>query len=166
MRAYKLDHLSDPELLHALTALVARERITTAELLAHIAEVDERRLYAPMGYASMHAYCIEELGLSADSAFRRVRAARTARRFPTLFTEVAEGRLNLTAVILLTPYLSRENAVGLVKAAAHKTRSEIEELLARRFPRAELLPMVEAVPGPAPRPAGQLAPAPVAAAVS
>jgi len=161
MRAYSLDHLSDPELLRALTALVTRERITTAELLAHIAEVDARRLYAPAGYPSMHAYCVEELRLSEDSAFRRIRAARTARQYPVIFTALADGRLSLTAVILLTPYLSRANAAGLLKAAVHKSRSEIEELLARRFPRTELLPMVEALPGQAPRPDGQLAPAPV-----
>jgi 5-methylcytosine-specific restriction endonuclease McrA len=160
MRAYKLDHLSDAVLLHALTALIARERATTADLLAHIAEVDARRLYAPAGYPSMVAYCVGEFRLSDDSAFRRIRAVRTARRFPAIFAEVAEGRLSLTAVILLTPYLTRENAAGLLKAAVHRSRSEVEELLARRFPRPDLLPMVDAVAGTPAHP-DQLAPAPV-----
>lgn len=95
MRAYSLHHLGDPELLHALTGLVARERNTTADLLAHVAEVDARRLYAPAGFASMYTYCVEELRLSEDSAYRRIRAARTARQFPATFTELAEGRLSL-----------------------------------------------------------------------
>lgn len=176
MRALKPEHLSDPELLRALATLVARERATTAELLAHLGEVEARRLYAPAGYPSVHAYCVGELHLSEDSAFRRLRAARTARQFPALLTEVAEGRLNLTAVLLLTPYLTRENAAELTRAATQRTRAEIEEALARRFPRPELLAMVEAVPGQlAPAPVGekarvpatsydaQLAPAPVAA---
>src|SRR5438552_3269992 len=49
-RTYSLDHLSDDALLRDLSALVTRERTTTAELLAHVAEVDARRLYLPAGY--------------------------------------------------------------------------------------------------------------------
>ena len=45
MRAYTLQHLSDRDLLRELSTLVARDRATTAALLAHIAEVDARRLY-------------------------------------------------------------------------------------------------------------------------
>ncbi|HYM80678.1 MAG TPA: hypothetical protein VEY91_04600 [Candidatus Limnocylindria bacterium] len=45
MFAYTLSHLSDQTLLRDLAALVARDRATTAALLAHIAEVDVRRLY-------------------------------------------------------------------------------------------------------------------------
>src|SRR5262245_43934709 len=43
---YSLSHLPDETLLRQLDALVARDQITTAQLLAHLAEVDERRLYA------------------------------------------------------------------------------------------------------------------------
>ena len=43
MTRYSLSHLSDHTLLRDLAALVARDRVTTAQLLAHIAEVDARR---------------------------------------------------------------------------------------------------------------------------
>ena len=43
-RFISLTHLSDPTLLRDLTALVAQDRVTTATLLAHLAEVDARRL--------------------------------------------------------------------------------------------------------------------------
>ena len=43
MNAYTLSHLSDSVLLRQLTALIARDRATTAALLAHIAEVDDRK---------------------------------------------------------------------------------------------------------------------------
>jgi hypothetical protein len=49
VRAYKLDLLSDGELLRALAKLAAQERTTTAELVAHIAEVDVRRLFFRLG---------------------------------------------------------------------------------------------------------------------
>ena len=50
-RSYSLVHLADGILLSNLAALVARDRGTTAELLAHIAEVDTRRLYVPAAVA-------------------------------------------------------------------------------------------------------------------
>ena len=50
MRDYTLTHLSDAVLLRDLVTLVSRDRATTATLLAHIAEVDARRLYVPAGF--------------------------------------------------------------------------------------------------------------------
>jgi hypothetical protein len=65
-----------------------------------------------------------------------------ARRFPAIFQGLAEGRLHLAAVGQLSPYLTPDNAADLLKAATHKTKSEIEELLAQRFPRSEMLRLV------------------------
>ena len=157
MDPYALSHLSDGALLQGLTALVARERTTTATLLAHLAEVDSRRLYLPATYPSMYAYCVGELGLSEDAAYKRIQAARVARQFPVLFAALADGRLHLTAVVLLAPYLTQENIDELLAAAAGKTKSEIEELLAQRFPRSETMALVQALP------ASPLAPAQVGA---
>ncbi len=144
MRPYSLSHVSDHDLLRDLASLVAQDRTTTAALLAHIAEVDVRRLYLPAGHPSMYAYCVHELRLAEDSAYRRITVARVARQFPAAFEALADGRLNLTAVVLLSPYLRPENADELLEAAAHKTKSDIEELLARRFPRSERLPLIVA----------------------
>src|SRR5437773_10460 len=142
MRAYSLSHVSDHDLLRGLASLVAQDCTMTAKLLAHIAEVDTRKLYLPTGYPSMFAYCVHELNQSEDSAYRRIAAARVARQFPAVFDAVAEGRLSLTAVGVLSTYLRPENAEALFEAATHKTKSEIEELLTQRFPRSEMLPLV------------------------
>src|SRR5439155_23674014 len=122
------------------------------------AEFDARKLYLPAAYPSMFAYCIHELHLSDDAAYKRIQAARAARRLPVLFEALAEGRLHLGAIGLLAPYLTPENADDLLRAAAHKTKAEIEELLARRFPRSEAMGLVTVLPAP-PREDAQLAPA-------
>jgi hypothetical protein len=136
MNAYLLTHLTDAALLRELAALVTRDRAVTASLLAHIAEVDARRLFVPAGYASMFAYCVGKLRLSEDAAYKRIQAARAARRHPALFTALAEGRLHLTAISLLAPHLRSENAAELMASATHQGNAEIRELLARRFPEA------------------------------
>ncbi|HET7904545.1 MAG TPA: hypothetical protein VFM17_08290, partial [Candidatus Eisenbacteria bacterium] len=133
MRHDSLTHLSDEALLRELARLVAHDRVTTAALIAHLAEVDARRLYAPAGYPSMHAYCVGELHLSEDAASKRIQAARAARRFPILLDALADGRLHLTAVCLLAPHLTPGNSNDLIAAARHRRKSEIEELLLRRL---------------------------------
>jgi hypothetical protein len=166
MRAYALTHLSDAVLLRDLTALVAQDRITTAVLLAHIAEVDARRLHLQAGHPSMFAYCVDELRLSEDAAYKRIQAARAARAHPAIFSALADGRLHLTAVRLLAPHLTAENADELLAAATHRRRCEIEQLLAQRFPPLRApVPTVRAIPsqpmrkrvlGPAASPAPSL----------
>ena len=153
-----LSHLGDRELLRDLAAAVARERISTAEVLLLIAEVDARRLFLPAAYPCMKDYCVGALGLSEEAAFKRIRVARLGREHPEIFESIEDGRLTLSSVLLLKPHLTRANAVALLDAASHKTRAELERMLAERFPGTEELALVEAVPS---SPSGPLAPGPV-----
>src|SRR5436309_11293623 len=150
MSGYSLSHVSDPDLARELASLAAQDRSTTAAFLARIAEFDGRRLYLPAGFPSMYLYCVYELGLSEDSALKRIRAARTARRFPAIFAAVADGRLSLSVVVLLGPYLTPENVEHLLAAATHQTRSQVEKLLAQRFPGSEMMALIERLPAPPP----------------
>ena len=167
MKSYSLSHLDDHVLLRDLATLVSQDRATTAKLLAHLAEVEERKLYARAAYPSMFLYCVRELRMSEDVAYARIRVARKARQFPAIFPALADGRLHLSAVVQLTPHLTDETtpetADELLSAAAHKTKTEIELLLAERFPRADLPTLVQAIAGPGvpdelvPEPVGGLA---------
>ncbi len=138
MSRYSLTHLPDQPLLVELKSLVAQDRATTALLIAHLGEVDARRLYAPAGYPSLFAWCLEELHFSEESACRRIRTARVARQYPAVFDMLADGRLHMTAVDLLAPHLTPDNATDLLAGAAHKSRAGIELMLARRFPQPDL----------------------------
>ena len=74
MHRYSLTHLSDDALTHALATVIRNENGALAVVLAHIGEFDARKLYVPVGYGSMHAYCVGHLHLSEDAAFWRIRA--------------------------------------------------------------------------------------------
>src|SRR2546427_11223477 len=112
MPSYSLSHVSDRDLLRGLASLVADDRTTTAMALAHIAEVDARRLYVPAGFPSMFLYCVHELHFSEEAARKCSHAARAARRFPAIFSAVAEGRLHLSAMVTLAPHLTEAPADG------------------------------------------------------
>ena len=135
MRVSSLSHPSDEVLLRDLNALVERDRSTTAALLAHLGEVDDRRLYAAAGFPSMFAYCTKRLRFSEDLAYNRIYVARAARRVPGILDAVARGRLHLTAARLLAPHLTEQTAEDLIDLAASLGRkSDIEMMLASRFP--------------------------------
>jgi 5-methylcytosine-specific restriction endonuclease McrA len=146
MKRYSRVHLSDPVLLQSAAVNAGHERSATADLLADLAEIDVRKLYRPAGYPSMFAFCVGELGFSEDAAYKRIAVARAARRFPGIFEAVARGRLHLTGITLLSPYLTEDTAASLLEAAADKTKAEIERLLAERFPKSDLLAWVAEMP--------------------
>src|SRR6185295_18281444 len=69
-------------------------------------------------------------------------------RFPMIFEALADGRLDLTGVNLLAPYLTEGNATEILTAAFHKKKAELEQMLAERFPVTEMMALVEAAPSP------------------
>jgi len=138
MSRYTLGHLPDQTLLSGLRSLVSQDRATTALLVAHLGEVDARRLYAPAGYPSMYEYCVQELHFSEQTAFKRIRVGRLARQFPAIYGMLADGRLHLSGLVTLSAYLTAENGDELLAAAVHRSKAQIEQLLAERFPQPDL----------------------------
>ncbi len=151
MKSYSRSQLTNDGLLSTFASRLSLDRNTTADLLADLGEVDARKLYAPAGHPSMFMFCVHEHHMSEDMAYKRIQAARAARRFPALFPALAEGRLHLTAVVLLAPYLSPDTADELIAAAAHRTKAQIELGLAKRFPKPDLPTLVRAIAAPAAR---------------
>jgi hypothetical protein len=133
-----LQSISDDELLHRLAQLMQDSRRIESDLLAHIGEVDARRLYAREASPSMFEYCTRVLHLSEAEAYLRITAARAARKHPTLLTLLAEGRLHLSGIALLAPHINDENPDALFARASHRTKREIKELLAELSPRPDV----------------------------
>ncbi|HEY5957731.1 MAG TPA: hypothetical protein VIV60_14305, partial [Polyangiaceae bacterium] len=101
--------LSDAELLAQLASLVKREQELTALVLQHLAEVELRGLHLEKGCSLLFVYCVEWLGFSEGVAYKRVGAARFARRFPLALELVAQGSLHLSALMLVGPHLTDAN---------------------------------------------------------
>ena len=141
----RYSHLADRALLLKLDERAAQDCNLTADLLALIAEVDRRKLYLGEGYSSMFEYCRDRLRFSEDIACKRIRAARAVRRFPGLLDEVASGRVHLSGLSLLVSHLTTANADEIVRAATHKSKREIEQLIAERFPSPDVPTKIRAV---------------------
>ncbi|MET0792026.1 MAG: HNH endonuclease [Polyangiaceae bacterium] len=145
---YRLGGLEDGQLSTSLSGLVKRENDSLSDLLAHLAELDERQLCVALGYSSLFAYCTEALGFCKSSAGRRIAAARVCRDFPEAFVRVANGELQLAVLCALRPHLSPQNAAELFAACSGKSYEQVEELLAARFPRAAVRDLIRRLPTP------------------
>jgi hypothetical protein len=150
-----LADLSERQLLERFDDLVRRDRANTAQLLAHIAEIDARKLWAKHACSSMFAFCMERFHMSESVTAKRIWAARTARRFPVILQMVAKGELHLSGINRLGKYLTEGNHRSLLSRAKHKSSREIDVLVAELAPRPDVPSRVRALP----RRAGNVVPA-------
>ncbi len=80
-----------------------RSRGLEADLLVHLGEIDERKLYLDWAFSSMFAFCVGELGFSEDAAYNRINLARAARRMPLILEALRSGQVHLAGLRLLGP---------------------------------------------------------------
>ena len=149
----RIQELSDSALEASLRELLHSGARTEARIAAHLAEVDARRLFLAAGFTSLYEYCLKELKLSENEAIHRIAVARVASAFPIALDLLEQRSIHLSAICVLRRYLTPENHRELLEAACGKTRRQVEELVAERFPgrdvRSELrrLPRFDPVTG-------------------
>jgi hypothetical protein len=143
---------SDDDLVTSLEALIARERDVTAEVIAHIAELDTREVHLREGYRSLYVYCRDALGLSEWEAYARIEVARAARRFPLILDLLADGSVHVTAVKLLAPHITSDNHRQVLESARGKTKLQVQEIVARLAPRPDAPASVRRVAPALPQP--------------
>jgi hypothetical protein len=144
--------MSDPELLTTVGALAADERRATAALIRALAEVDARRLYLGEGCSSLFTYCTQVLHLSEHAAYNRIEAARAGRHHPIVFERLADGSITLTTITLLSAHLTDGNCAQLLNAAAHKSRRDVERIVAGLRPQAPVPAVIRKLPAPRSQP--------------
>jgi hypothetical protein len=151
--------LSDAALLSRVSDLARRERDSTVELVAHLAELEARKLHRAEGYGSLFRYCTDVLRLSEHAAYGRIEAARVAQAFPVVLERLAEGSLNLTTLCLVGPHLRPEDHLELLAQVAGRSKRDVLALVARLAPRPDLPPSVRKLPHCSPLGAHQDLPA-------
>ncbi len=145
-----LANLSDEQLLSSLSAVCLETCHLLGRLLLHLIEVEARRLDLRSACSSLYDFCQLRLGMSESQAVRRIEAARLVRRFPPLLGHIERGEIHLTALLLLRDQFTDDNIEELVASAAGKTKREIQELVAMRAPKPDVMPTITALPTPSP----------------
>lgn len=140
--------LSDRDLLVEVKRLAGAERRATAGLIASLAEIDARRLYLGEGCTSLFTYCTRILHLSEDAAYGRIEVARAARKFPVILDLLADGVVTLTAVSRVARHLTVENQSKVLESIRHKSKREVQELVAALHPQPDVPAIVRKLPAP------------------
>ena len=131
---FPIANLSNQALLEETARLANATRRTTARLVAALAEVDARKLWADVGCSSLYTYCTQVLHFSEQEAYLRMEAARVVRQFPVVLDMLANGEITLTNVGLLKPHLTAGNHVTLLDAARGKSKREVARQVATLAP--------------------------------
>jgi uncharacterized protein YcbK (DUF882 family) len=89
--------------------LVVRERELLNQVLHHLREIESRRLYASLGFASLFDYAVNELSYSASAAARRINAMRLLKDLPQEVEEaLTGGKLSLSHLSSVQVFLKHE----------------------------------------------------------
>src|SRR6187455_2949803 len=144
--SHDLETLNDHALLSQFGDLLRQDHEGNANLLRHIDAIDRRQLWAKLGYPSLFAFLVTRHHMSESTAGKRIGAARTARRFPVLFDMVARGELHLSGIHRLKAHLTPENHARVLAEAKYKTIRQIEQLVARLAPQADVPSTLRALP--------------------
>ncbi|HEV8248013.1 MAG TPA: HNH endonuclease signature motif containing protein [Polyangiaceae bacterium] len=142
---WRLERVEDEQLLGDVQALVRADRNVSARLLAHLAEVEERRLHLKHASSSMFEYAMR-LGMSEDEAGRRLCAAGVAKRFPTVYPLLDEGKLSLSVICRLKQYITLQNHEEVLIGVSGLSARKADAWLAARFPRPDALSTIRKRP--------------------
>lgn len=143
---WRLERLDDDALEQRLRTLLGAGSRTEAHVVAHLSEVEARRLHLLQGFESLFEYCKKALGLSGNEAFYRIVAARMARQFPVIFSLIERRELFITTLPLLRDYISQDNHAELLEQVRGKSKAEVLELLATRAPRPDARSHIRRLP--------------------
>ena len=141
----ELKSISDDDLLRRLSELLKNSRRVEADMIAHLAEVDARRLYSPCASIYLQ-YCSKVLHMSEYEAFLRMRVARVSRKYPVLLDMLADGRLHLSGITSLLPSLPKTTRDRSGSSRRNRPKREIEELVVELFPKPDVPPSIRKQP--------------------
>jgi hypothetical protein len=127
-----------------LQGLLRDEHGALADFLLAVAEFDERRLWADLGYPSLFDFLHRELGLSKSAAFYRKTAVALIRQFPEVSDALRDGKLCLMTVAEVARVLTADNRAEVLPRFFGLSKREAKVLVATLLP-AEAPPLRDVV---------------------
>ncbi len=129
-----LKNISDTELLSKTKGLVLKERELIGEIIAHLAEIETRKLYCDLKYRSLYDYCTAELGYTNDQAYRRISAMRLTKQLPQVKEKLEDGTISLSSanmfsVLIKDTKMETQEQVEVLKLIEGKSKSETATLI-------------------------------------
>ncbi len=130
----KISNLSDSKLLSSTHNVARQERYLLAILIEHLSEIERRKLYSDLQYHSLYEYCVKELKLSEDQAYRRVTAMRLAQKDEVVRKKIEKGELSMSNLNLLHGLfrevnLKQDEKQEAIELASNSSKNECKRRL-------------------------------------
>lgn len=119
---FSLGALNDTGLLLETKRRVANERKAINAVLEVLREIDERKLYAKMGFSSLFGFAHKVLGYTEAEAGARITAARLIKQIPALSEKLEAGNLSLTQVVKASAFFNQEKKADKPLSKEEKTK--------------------------------------------
>ncbi|GEM_PF-772574 len=124
-----LKNISDTELLSKTKNLVLKERELIGDIIAHLAEIETRKLYCDQKYHSLYDYCTEELGYTNDQAYRRISAMKLSKQLPQVKEKLENGSISLSSANMFSTLIKdakmeKSEQVKVLNLIEGKSKSE------------------------------------------
>lgn len=120
-------------------SLLQQQVTLDLQVLENMRWMHKERAYLAYGSPTFHHFCVNVLGMSEDSAWRRIHAAKLIDQFPEVVKPlIANGDVHLTGLALLDRVITPENGEQLIRESAGKSTTEIKAIVAREAPESGL----------------------------
>lgn len=123
----KLRNLSDKEFGIEFKNKVQLERDVTSEVVAYIAEADQRKYFLKFGYPSLLEFLMKDMKYSFGAAQRRIDAARISQHVEDLPEKLQSGEITLNQVTLVAQGLRQAKKEQSDFTATAAVRKELIE---------------------------------------
>lgn len=130
-----LKHLSDKQLLIDIKNHVNDEFTSMVLVLYHLKEIEERKLYSDLKFASLYEYAIKELKYSEQEASRRIQSARLLIEFPELGKKIEKKIHSLSNLYMVSKFFKKEDItdnklkIKILSSVENTTSRECERIL-------------------------------------
>jgi hypothetical protein len=133
----RLINLDSGTLILDLKKLVTDERKLKTDILHYLWVVQQRRIFAEMGFPSLFEFCTKHLGYTEAESQRRISAARLLGELPEIDQKINEGRLSLSSLSMAQSLFrqeakgyqtfSKDKKIEVIKALENKSVRECEK---------------------------------------
>jgi len=137
MNELVIKNFSNDELVKSLENHFEIERKNSHSILLHLKEIEDRKLYADMGFPDLFVMLIKYFRQSETAANQRRYALRLMNDVPKIKEHLIEGDVNLSTLALAQRQIQREEKITGVKVDASKKSEIVERITSKTIAQAE-----------------------------
>jgi hypothetical protein len=138
----KVKTYSQTELLNTTTELFTKEKKIDNAILILLSEIQNRRIYAVLGFSSLFEMLVKHFNLSESSAYQRISLIKLIQDVPVAKSALVEDRASMSNLVLASSFINEQNknskkmtveektnVIEIVKTKSYKEAKEVLALL-------------------------------------